>query len=277
MGCERFEELLWEAAEGQPSPALAEHLGKCPACQRALAALQEIQQGLAALRTVHAPEARAAVEAFPTRWPTRNIFVPAALTAGALCVIMGLVLLHPRERPKPRSPAARGRGAPPARVVVATSSAPSPREAKRERRGARAEMRLTRKQPGHRVRLAGRPRAPRTARLESPEPLMQVNPAAEISDIAVQPVVMDPAQVKPTRHYAVHSPGRTDPVKQYTVMVPGRTHPVRRYLVLGELRPGPRHEPQIVLDPTYRRMPQREVIVLSDADQLLPTMDLGEN
>ena len=279
MGCERFEEMLWEAAEGQPSPALAEHLGKCPACQRALASLQEMQQGFAALRTVKAPEARAAVQARLTKWPTRSIFVPAALTAGALCAVMGLVLFHALDRPKPRPATAQARLVLPARIVAeaAPSSATTLREARRERQAARAKARRTGRRLGQRIRLAVRPRGPRTALLEPLAPPMQVNPATEISDIAALPVVMDPARVRPTRHHAIMVPGRTDPVKQYTVMIPGRADPVRRYLALGSPRPGPMQEPQIVLDPTYRRMPQREVIVLSDSDHLPPEMDLGEN
>jgi hypothetical protein len=246
MGCERFEEALWEAAEGEPSPVLAEHLGKCPACRQARESLKAAYVGLSALRTVSAPEVQAVV---PAR-SRRRLLVPAVIGATAVCATLGVALLSTLNRPRPLPPA---KVRPPVGTAVAAvknerSEVRAAQEPSRPKRDVRPAYRGERKRVQHRARPT-----------RVPEP----NPVSDSREVSTQPVVMDPARVRPTQQYTIMIPGRTDPVKQYTVMIPGRTDPVR--------------ENTVVLDPTYRRMPQREVIVLSDAEQVPWAQQIGEN
>jgi hypothetical protein len=265
MGCERFEEALWEAAEGQISPSLAEHLGKCPACRQELQTRQEMQTGLAVLRTVNAPEARAAVRARLT-----------------FCAVTGLLVMHAvRGRPpttKPPPVVARKLPPPPVPAVALASegSARTIRQGKQEAREVRLQAVRRVVSGKRRVKQARLPRAPKLAHPRSAAPAVQVNPVSEISDIAVTPVIVD-SSTQPSRHYPVMVPGRTDPVKQYTIMLPGRTDPVRQYATVNPRRYDPMQEPRVVLDPTYRRRPQqREVIVLSDPEQMPLSLEIED-
>lgn len=124
LECRRVSPLLWEHAEGglrdSEKKAVEQHLKRCPACTRALANAQQLQDSLSAYRTQEIPASRATWHALRTQIEVQNYATAVAAqrrsfraplwaataTAGAIAALI-VVPMFPRPG-QPKSIISKG-------------------------------------------------------------------------------------------------------------------------------------------------------------------------
>jgi len=164
--CERYDEVLWEAAEtGTTASELAGHLADCSACRERLEGLRAAVRGFSALRSVDAPVPALGLIVQRKRAWWQSWLAPATAAACAVVIGLGIYLSYPAR-------SQRGREIP--QVVKASpppaSTAPLPQVAPRKQLET---VRIVEKTPTkHSITaqpISGTRRHHRRARIRQPE------------------------------------------------------------------------------------------------------------